>query len=214
MLVKDIYNPNITKTMRIDEFKQIQASSISQTSYYLRETWINKVKEIIKNNFQETSTTGKSWFNLNETSKETYEMGKLKKFLTLIKFLMQDTLLYMTQKSVQRFVDSLLTFLPLSVDVKDSWNVHNTFFPKVEDSKKQDEQPKNPIPLFSIDLMLSEENEPMYSTSPSDVVVTLMLIFDNGLKALQEISQPEQKLLPHLFKTNIKMFLKSTVRPD
>jgi len=25
---------------------------------------------------------GKSWFNLNETSKETYEMGKLKKFLT------------------------------------------------------------------------------------------------------------------------------------
>ena len=54
----------------------------------------------------------------------------------------------------------------------------------------------------------------MYSTSPSDVVTTLMLIFDNGLKALQEISQPEQKLLPHLFKTNIKMFLKSTIRPD
>jgi hypothetical protein len=42
----------------------------------------------------------------------------------------------------------------------------------------------------------------------------MMLIYDNGLKALQEISQPEQKLLPHLFKTNIKMFLKSTVRPD
>lgn len=54
----------------------------------------------------------------------------------------------------------------------------------------------------------------MYSTNPNDVVVTLMLIFDNGLKALQEISQPEQKLLPHLFKTNIKMFLKATVRPD
>jgi dynein heavy chain len=96
VLVKDIYNPNITKTMRIDEFKQIQASSISQTSYYLRETWVNKIKEIIKNNFQETSSTGKSWFNLGETNKEAYDMGKLKKFLTLIKFLMQDTLLYMT----------------------------------------------------------------------------------------------------------------------
>ena len=54
----------------------------------------------------------------------------------------------------------------------------------------------------------------MFSTSPQDVVTTLMLIFDNGLKALQEISQPEQKLLPHLFKTNIKMFLKATSRPD
>jgi dynein heavy chain len=39
--------------------------------------------------------------------------------------------------------------------------------------------------------MLGEDNQPMYSTSPQDVVVTLMLIFDNGLKALQEISQPE-----------------------
>jgi len=66
----------------------------------LRETWVNKVKEIIKTNFQENSSASKSWFNLNETSKETYEMGKLKKFLTQIKFMMQDTLLYMTQKSV------------------------------------------------------------------------------------------------------------------
>jgi len=36
----------------------------------------------------------------------------------------------------------------------------------------------------------------MFSTSPADIVTTIMLIFDNGLKALQEISQPEQKLLP------------------
>ena len=47
---------------------------------------------------------------------------------------------------------------------------------------------KDPLPLFSIDLMLSEDNHPMYSTSPNDVVITLMMIFDNGLKALQEIS--------------------------
>lgn len=26
---KDIFNPNITKTMKVDEFNQIQASSIS-----------------------------------------------------------------------------------------------------------------------------------------------------------------------------------------
>ena len=113
--------------MRIDEFKQIQASSISQTSYYLRETWVNKVKEIIKNNFSENSSTSKSWFNLNETSKETYEMGKLKKFLTSVKFLMQDTLLYMTQKSVQKFVAAILQFLPVKVEVVDSNTVNNTF---------------------------------------------------------------------------------------
>jgi hypothetical protein len=48
---KDIFNPNITKTMKVDEFNQIQASSISQASYFLKETWVNKIKEIIKSSF-------------------------------------------------------------------------------------------------------------------------------------------------------------------
>ena len=54
---------------------------------------------------------------------------------------------------------------------------------------------------------------PQYSIEPMDVVVTIMTIFDNGLEALQEIMQLEQKLLPHLFKSNQKFFLKSTRRP-
>jgi hypothetical protein len=41
---KDIYNPNITKTMKVDEFKQIQSSSTTQIGYYLKETWFNKLK--------------------------------------------------------------------------------------------------------------------------------------------------------------------------
>ena len=109
-------------------------------------------------------------------------MGKLKKFLTSVKFLMQDTLLYMTQKSVQRFVSSLSAFLPKDVKVLDSNTVVNTFY--TEEELKVNELLKSPIPLFSIDLMLSENNIPMYSTSPDDIVSTLMLIFDNGLKAL------------------------------
>lgn len=41
-----------------------------------------------------------------------------------------------------------------------------------------------------------------------------MTIFENGIKSLQEINQVEQKLLPHLFKSNAKMFLKAVVKPD
>ena len=61
---KDIYNPNVTKTMKVDEFKQIQTSSITQTSYYLKETWLNKLKEIIKTNFGQAEAKGLSAFNL------------------------------------------------------------------------------------------------------------------------------------------------------
>jgi hypothetical protein len=69
----------------VDEFNQIQQSSISQNSYYLKETWVNKLKEIIKAHHSEQSDGAggsRSWFNLNETSREAYEHGRLKKFLT------------------------------------------------------------------------------------------------------------------------------------
>lgn len=73
--------------------------------------------------------------------------------------------------------------------------------------------PKPFMPLFQVQLTLGEDRKPRFSTEPKVVVFTVTEIFDQGLKSLQEISQIEQKLLPHLFKTNVKMFLKATVRP-
>jgi hypothetical protein len=40
------------------------------------------------------------------------------------------------------------------------------------------------------------------------------MIFDQGLLALQEIPLLEQKLMPHLFKANQKMYLKVPVKPN
>jgi dynein heavy chain len=63
---KDIYNPNITKTMKVEEFKQIQSSSTTQIGYYLKETWLNKLKEIIKGQFEKPADQGAlAGFNLN-----------------------------------------------------------------------------------------------------------------------------------------------------
>jgi dynein heavy chain len=135
--VKDVFNPNVTKTMKVDEFNQIQASSISQASYFLKETWVNKIKEIIKSSFSQqgdqknTAAQGigaAAVFNLNEMNREAYEQGKLKKFLTQTKFIMQDTLLEMTNGSVRRYVDSVIDFLPVSVHVFDTARVTNMYF--------------------------------------------------------------------------------------
>lgn len=107
VLARDIYNPNITKSMGIEDFKQIQNSSISQTSYYLRETWVNKIKGYLND-------LGDGWYNISETSKELYEIGNLKKLLSQVRFIMQDTLLVLTRRSVERFKDAVLSFLPIS----------------------------------------------------------------------------------------------------
>jgi hypothetical protein len=77
---KDIYNPNITKTMKVEEFKQIQNSSTTQIGYYLKETWLNKLKEIIKNQFEKPGETLPG-FNLHVASKAEYEQSDLRRFL-------------------------------------------------------------------------------------------------------------------------------------
>lgn len=41
--------------------------------------------KIINDSFQKV---GKGWFNMKETNKITYDFGKLKKFLTLIRLMM------------------------------------------------------------------------------------------------------------------------------
>jgi dynein heavy chain, axonemal len=214
VMSRDIYNPNINKTMGIEDFKQIQNSSISQTSYYLRETWVNKIKDIIKGNFNNLEG---GWFNLNESNRDFYEIGNLKKFLTQVKFLMQDTLLVLTKKSIQKFKDAILTFLPFSCEVKDMIDVINRFVSDDEQAKIDDDPystSKDPIPLFSIDLILEEgATEPQFSVDPGDVVSNIMQIFDLGIEKLQEISQIEQKLMPHLFKKESGMYLKATERP-
>lgn len=229
---KDIYNPNITKTMKVEEFKQIQKSSISQTSFYLRETWINRLKEIITIHFSPThdmnatggfSRTGsklegdgerdkKSWFNLSETNREVYEHSKLKKFLLQQKFVMQDTLYDMTRSSVDRYVDSILSFLPITCKVIDSNTVEQAYY--TNDQIKTMGAPKPKFPLFQIDLQLSEENRPEYSHDPEEVVDCILKAFDSGLQALQDIIQLEQKLMPHLFKSNQKSYLKVPIKPS
>ena len=81
----------LRQTMRVEEFKQIQSSSIAQISHNTGEQgWIGRLAKIIKASFDDV---GKGWFNIHETSKETYEFGKLKKFLTLVNFMMQDAVL-------------------------------------------------------------------------------------------------------------------------
>lgn len=110
----------------------MQKSSKSQISYYLKETWVKNIKDIITKNFEEdpsqTQAFGRPWYSLNETSKESYEAGKLKKFLTQTKFVMEDTLLYMTEASVKRFVAAICDFVPISTEIKNSNEVENTYY--------------------------------------------------------------------------------------
>jgi len=95
---------------------------------------VGRLEKIIKASFTEV---GKGWFNIHETSKETYEFGKLKKFLTLVNFMMQDTVLTMCKESVAEFLEFILKFIPLYTIVDNTSQVRN-FFPKKQLEEKDD----------------------------------------------------------------------------
>lgn len=123
-----IFDVKFEKTCRVDEFKQKQQGAISQIKFATRETgWVGKLEKIIRSSFTEV---GKGWFNIHETSKETYEFGKLKKFLTLVNFMMQDTVLSICKESVREFVEFMLQFIPEGTTITSTAEVKN-HFPKL-----------------------------------------------------------------------------------
>jgi dynein heavy chain len=127
-LLKDnkIFNVNAElNNCRVDEFKQKQTTSIKSIEYNTGDNgWVRNLANIIKMSFEDV---GKGWFNIKEDSKETYEFGKLKKFLTLVNFMMQDTVLTMSRESVKEFVEFILAFCPKGTKIINTNEVYNTF---------------------------------------------------------------------------------------
>ena len=137
--------------MRLEEFKHIQDSATSQILYTLKGNWVNELIKIIKLHFQ---SVGKGWFNMKETSKVTYDFGKLKRFLTVVRLVMQDTLLSMVQKSYYNFYQFVTSYIPQKTVIYESNKVENFF-----------ETPKKP--LFTIELFKTLNDEAFtYNTNP------------------------------------------------
>lgn len=70
--------------------------------------------KIIKDHFKDI---GKGWFNMNETNKLTYEFGKLKRFLTVVRLMMQDTLKELLKNNLLMFFDFFKNSLPKDVEI-------------------------------------------------------------------------------------------------
>ncbi len=134
-----IFNCKLNKTMRVEEFKQHQNSSISGLKFATRESgWVNRLEKIIKASFNDV---GKGWFYIFEKSKETYEFGKLKKFLNLVNFMMQDTVLNLCKDSVHEFVNFMLSYIPEQTTVHSTAKVTNVFAKKQLEEEPEEESP-------------------------------------------------------------------------
>jgi len=129
--------------------------------YHLKGVWIEDLIKVIKSNF---SMVGKGWFNMQETSKITYDFGKLKRFLTVVRLMMQDTVLTVVKKRYFEFKDYLFISVPKKVQVVNACEVVNYY---VSDDEKENlseeeikrlEKRRTVEPLFFVDLVKSKDD--------------------------------------------------------
>ena len=119
-----MFDLNLKRRLVLEEFKHKQESSINQMLYHLKGGWIEDLIKVIKNNF---SLVGKGWFNMQETSKITYDFGKLKRFLTVVRLMMEDTVLTVVKKCYYEFKDYIFLNIPRKVVVKNACEVTNYY---------------------------------------------------------------------------------------
>lgn len=106
LLSQSIYNIRYTEATRLDYFIQLQKAVITATSQRVKEHWVNKLQKIILQHFTN---------------------GKMRKLLSVLRFMMQDTLRYFALDSVARYCESMERYCPVQVNVQDLLRVESVF---------------------------------------------------------------------------------------
>jgi len=208
-----VFNTAISKSVRLEEFEQLQTSSMLQLSTFLKDKWIQSLKAAIKNSLREV---GKGWLNLHEKNREVYLYSKLFKFMKMVSFQMEDALRFLVEESLNNYASFLARAARFKVAVIDTNEVKVT--PLVDETQANEQQAEEPkdaaavlagaeaseankprdFALFNVDLVL-KEGVVQYTTAPALFQSVPLALFDKALLSLQDIPQLETHVMEHLF---------------
>ena len=140
----------------------------------------------------------------------------------MVKIMIQDNVLELTQKSYYSFYEFIKSFVPEEVIINSTNNVENIWKKQekkdpldLTEEENNDDQKKKA--LFAIDLMkgINENESFLYSTPPKNAITSTLLIFDRVLDELTRIPDIESKFLQEVLKNPQKheQFVKTHRRP-
>nr|PNR26425.1 hypothetical protein PHYPA_031000 [Physcomitrium patens] len=128
-----ILQTQYSKSLRIEEFEQMQASTIDAGATYLKESWISTLKNVFRVTFKKID---KGWFNMKETSMDAYNASKMKRYLTMVQLMMEDSLRYLVEDALQKYTCFMIQKPPLfSLEIVMLENTlfdYNTHIPSIE----------------------------------------------------------------------------------
>lgn len=111
-------------------------------------SWTLLIKQIMKSSFKDV---GKGWFNLKETNLDAYNFSKMKRYLTMVRYMMEDSLRFLTEHMlikytnfIERHIGAARVELKSINDVSTEWPIND--FATVRLSYPQ--KPQNMSRLF------------------------------------------------------------------
>ncbi|XP_033101869.1 dynein heavy chain 1, axonemal-like [Anneissia japonica] len=182
-----LFHVPMTKHLRIEEFEQTQSSQSSQVQLFLKDSWISTLRAAIRTSLRDV---GKGWFNLHETNWEVYQKSKLKKFMEMVKFCMQDSMRYLVQDSLVNFTQMIIDACYSVLECPDGMEWNNKLV-------VSNYRPKRNC-LFLVDLQV-DINGCHYSTPLHTFEPMLVSLFDRGIGATQHVPQLEKYVLEDIF---------------
>jgi len=190
----NLFNLHFNKSVRLEDFEQSQTQASDQANGYLKESWVVTLKNAITNTFKDS---GKGWFNVQKTNHEIHDFSKLKKFLNMTKFTMEDSLRFLVEDSLLKYVVFLEKSLCPVVEVRSTSEVEQ-IKPRLYIIAL-----KKP-PLFAIEILMKDEKFE-YSTDPAKFEPRLKQIFEHAMKSCTSIPQLDPSIMEGLFFTHIPM---------
>jgi len=182
----------ITKSVRLEEYTNLQNVQTASTSIYLKETWPTNVQNLIRVHLKDLK---KGWFNMDETNNEVYMFSKLKKFLTFVNFSMQDTLRFLVEDALSSYTQFLLRAAELHATIINPSKVNlegNT-----ESCNTPSSFPTTRLPLFVVDLQVDRSGPDVrldYSSPIDSFLDVPLACFDKALGQIQNIVRVERKV--------------------
>ena len=204
-----LFNTQITKSVRIEEFEQLQNSAMGQTLHTLSDSWITALKNCIKNSLKDV---GKGWFNLNERNREVYMFSKLRKVLQRVHFMMEDSIRDLIRISLENYVHFIEHAAPFSVAIVSTSKatispLDTNELKMIQEMQTQlrhtfDESSlrfRKDFSLFFVELDISPKGGIQMTSKSSQFIDTPIQLFDKAVGLLHDLPQLETLVMEHLF---------------
>ena len=195
LLGMSLFATTITKSVSDEEFSATQATALEEAVTYLKSNWTSTLKSAIRVSLKEV---GKGWFNLQETVSEVYAMSKLRRFLKMVNFIMEDTVVYMAEASLKSYTDFIVARASFDVVVTSCAEVKSTPQPSARATAHLP-------PLFVTEIIAKDGEGIGWKVEPSAFVELALEVFALAAASVQDIPQLEKFIMEGVFFSEIAM---------